>query len=358
MLLIGNDGECYTLRDSSGNDVHVGKEELIKLVKCHCISNARMQGTGITKCDSEIKIRNMRGEDKDKLTTYLKVTCGTDAFIDKLETSKAKICLYGNKYECVFMWDKVGRVHVFFDMSFPNMELSISEYISALSKQVNNCVFGIRNYCKLPCTFSNVDMTSSLDNNYKYITGFVFVTEYDGNKFKKEYEKRLFGDIKGFDLSKVSYKCIGNAQYKQYISNLYDTKRNWEAIDWIDKFNNKSLAGFRYLKSLSIHPNKKYLCAIYDNRIIGVIGFVEWRNYGYQLVAYVDVCKPYRNKGLANELIKQLNSYLDKSLPLVLTELSEMGERARMDLAFKNKIKAVKVYTYKEALDKNKEFKG
>ena len=358
MILLGYNGHTntYILKGTGKSIVNVSKPELIELIKRHTISNAKLHGNAVVECDLKINIRYIRDDDKDKVISYLSIINNnyddTDRIYRLLKDGNRlrglRVGLYGNKYECIFIPRKFGGITIFDSIELPDMQLKIVEYMNILSKQVKNSVFTFQHYCDIPCTFSYVDLQSTIDSGHRYITYFSYITEYSKTLFRDAYERAIFGDIHAFTLEKLTYRCMSTDEYENYIKGIRSKLGYDISISWKDEYNNSSIAGFTYLKSSRISAGKKYLCALYNNKIVGVIHFGIWSDNPYQSVSYIDICKPYRNKGIANELIKKLNNYLDKSLPLVLTELSDLGEKAKMDVAFKTKIKVVKVYSYKE----------
>lgn len=100
----------------------------------------------------------------------------------------------------------------------------------------------------------------------------------------------------------------------------------------------------------------KTLVAMQNNRFIGVIHYGVWNKNPYQSISYIDVAEPYKRKGVATKLIKELNKHLIPNMPLVLTDLSEEGKTVNIDKLFKKYISVCKVYTYSEALEKHREF--
>lgn len=88
---------------------------------------------------------------------------------------------------------------------------------------------------------------------------------------------------------------------------------------------------------------------IVDNEVVGVIKIREYEDHiKYQSICYIDVSAKYRRKGIASKMIKELDNYLQKNQPLVLTELSKDGQKARIDLVFKRNITVTEVYTNQE----------
>ena len=94
--------------------------------------------------------------------------------------------------------------------------------------------------------------------------------------------------------------------------------------------------------------NCSYLVAHTENRILGIIKFGQFKHEKYQVLAYIDVCEPYQGLGIAKNMIRKLNEVIDKSLPLVLTELTTDGEATHIDLVFKRELD-VEVLSWTEA---------
>lgn len=117
---------------------------------------------------------------------------------------------------------------------------------------------------------------------------------------------------------------------------------------WINRSNNHSIIGFTYL-----HPeydNGMYLVALNDDVVAGVIKvgiYGEHRDI-HQSICYIDVNSAYRNRGIAKRMIKELEKYLAKDLPIVMTDKSEMGRLCRMKEHFRNAGYSIPIYSHRE----------
>ena len=110
---------------------------------------------------------------------------------------------------------------------------------------------------------------------------------------------------------------------------------------------------FQYFSSADLNSLycslTNFIVAIIDNEVVGVIKIREYEDHiKYQSICYIDVSAKYRRKGIASKMIKELDNYLQKNQPLVLTELSKDGQKARIDLIFKRNITVTEVYANQE----------
>lgn len=125
--------------------------------------------------------------------------------------------------------------------------------------------------------------------------------------------------------------------------------------------NHRHIAGFHYLSLDESDRNQKILLCKLEGQIIGAIKHGIYDGYGnipHQGLAYIDVNINYRNQGIAKLMIKELNNYLDKTLPLFLTDESEMGQICHMEKLFLENIHITDCISYKnqgEYYAKNKD---
>lgn len=170
-----------------------------------------------------------------------------------------------------------------------------------------------------------------------------YITAYNPNLLVKRIEDVYLNALKDFDINKVVYKCYSARQLSELMSS-YTNDYVFNGY-WHDEYGNSTaFYGFHYFDPGDLYyygNDKKYLVAIYNGVIIGVIKFGMFMQE--QAVAFIDVHYGCRRKGLAKGLIRNLNNYLDKSLPLDLSHESEMGKLCHMNEKFKEGITVVPV---------------
>ena len=228
---------------------------------------------------------------------------------------------------------------------------NLSQYVECLSSMVKNSIFY---YEYLPNSLSQsskmkiMSHNSSFDKDraYMFYHG-CYLTEYGIDLMTKQVEKKYFPDVK---LNEVEYKCIKANDLEKYFKNMRDN--DYQGY-WRSKYNNVAVAGFTYFHTEDFHANYgdiKYLVAIYQNRMIGIIKFGVWPNSNHQALSYVDVSVKYRRLGIATQMIKELNKYISTDTTFVLTDESEMGKLCGMNDVCKRYITKTKVKTYSECL--------
>lgn len=170
-----------------------------------------------------------------------------------------------------------------------------------------------------------------------------YITAYNPNLLVKKIEDIYLNALENFDINKVVYKCYSAKQLSELMSS-YTNDYVFNGY-WHDEYGNSTaFYGFHYFEPGDLYyygNDKKYLVAIYNGIIIGVIKFGMFMEE--QAVAFIDVHYAVRRRGLAKGLIKHLNDYLDKSLPLDLSHESEMGKLCHMNDKFKEGITVVPV---------------
>lgn len=117
----------------------------------------------------------------------------------------------------------------------------------------------------------------------------------------------------------------------------------------------RHVAGFHYFGLDESDMRQNILTCKLNGQIIGVIKHGLYEGYGHiphQGLAYIDVNIHYRNLGIAKLMIKELNNYLDKTLPLFLTRESDLGELCHMEKLFLENIHTTDCVSY----DKQEEY--
>lgn len=163
--------------------------------------------------------------------------------------------------------------------------------------------------------------------------------DYILNKFLDKYYSKL----EGFSFDKIVFKYITkNDLFNMY----YDSDRSEYKLPIINKRGTfGTFLGFRYFSPMDIRDNyflcdfednSKFLCALYNDVIIGAIKTCYVNDkFPYLCVSYIDVHKDFKSKGLGRILVQQLNKLLDNTLVLVGTPLSDEGKKCHMDEVFR-----------------------
>lgn len=217
--------------------------------------------------------------------------------------------------------------------TYPNHILECSDYyLNPEQKEYYKCKFNSR-----------------VNRNYIYITeddtNFYVTTEKKTNVLRDAFEENYFSKLNLKNLKFINLKCNDLAKFlKQY--NIVGTPLWTNGKD-------VSIAGFHYLSledSMDNNSNNSnYLLCLNENSIVGVIkhGILNEENIKHQCMFYIDVNFAYRKQGISKILINQMNKHLEKDLPFVITNETEIGKKCKMKEHFKSIIEKP-VYTYKE----------
>lgn len=136
-------------------------------------------------------------------------------------------------------------------------------------------------------------------------------------------EKKYFAvDV---DANQITYQVMTANEVYDY---LYD-KNNMCFLTWGEPCGFAHVAGFTYMETAMNNPTHRYLVAICDGIIVGCIkyGFYYDDHYGLN---YIDVAVPYRRKGIATSLIRELSLRIENDHPLFLSNESDMGKMCRI----------------------------
>lgn len=170
------------------------------------------------------------------------------------------------------------------------------------------------------------------------------------NAFKQTYTPA--GDVSG-----LTFECYGLDEAKEMAKKWRDySKFSWVSPDVMNEFGHHIFYGFHYFSMTDIFgtqaPGVKFLIAYLNGLPVGAIKFGVWPlSPDHQSVAFIDVNKTVRRKGVATAMVRELNKYLDKNLPLHLTAESEEGQEAKISKVFKREISAVDCFSYEELQD-------
>lgn len=154
------------------------------------------------------------------------------------------------------------------------------------------------------------------------------------------------------DVSNLTFKCYSLDEAKAMAKKWVDySSFSWESPDVMDEYGHYKFYGFHYFSVADIFetqaPGVKFLIAYLNDLPVGVIKFGVWPlSPDHQGLAFIDVNKALRQRGIATAMIRELNKHLDKNLPLHLTAESEEGKRAGISKVFEREISATKCLSY------------
>ena len=385
------DGKYYLLKDTD-KTIYIHKDIVLQYIKSHVISNAIIIGNSTIKpIHPTITVRKIQNKDKDAILNYFKVyknhlkesnlndyeyyDCmeGYYFIIENLEkeTQWQKIKevwylgLYGNSYYCLFTSTNVFK-NIIFDVTYFPLSKTLKKeknikFLKLLSEKVPNSIFHFEYYdtIEIPPTFKPIKYYGKYAGEGYDAKGLSlyhgsYFTEYSENALLDSFEKQFF--VKEVDVKNLVIKDMSAKEITKWVQNFYKLTNYMISPFWKRDSGMSSIYGFHYFKDHDEIEGVKTLVAMQNNRFIGVIHYGVWNNNKYQSISYIDVAEPYKKKGVATKLIKELNKHLIPDMPLVLTDLSEEGKEAKMDELFKKYITVCKVYTYDEALRGYKNF--
>ena len=215
-----------------------------------------------------------------------------------------------------------------------------------------------KNYKKPIIAFSDNYFDSSLVGNLYEInlnSKVVIDEKYDYNEelyCLNEEDKDMIVDLAD-ELNFPQYS--GNITYEILDEEALSKLTNFDEViptTTKNSSNQYHFAGFTYFSPEYIN-NNHILIAKDGNNIVGVL---KYGPYGedelkHIAVCYIDVKKPYRNKGIATNLFKEFGRIMEEAhkkgkmdLPIFLTSESEMGEQCHMAKIALENIKNLVVY--------------
>ena len=133
--------------------------------------------------------------------------------------------------------------------------------------------------------------------------------------------------------------------YDEFSDFMYD----FNSYEWTLKSDeNESFEGFHYFSPMNFQVGfykEKCLVAFNEKEdphdIVGLIWFGEYGPSGlptHQAVSFIDVRKDCRRRGIATALIKKFDSYIDRSRPMYISQLSDEGKLCHIGELFKNNL--------------------
>lgn len=206
--------------------------------------------------------------------------------------------------------------------------------------------------CSLKCSF-NEQMEYNTPGSEAYYTNKAELVDF----FVRLYEDIYFPEIK--DLSEITFGWFSSKEVYEGGLITGDPLSPKQISTWKDSYSGNSglITGFHYFKLDNIFEYGEdcahYLLAYHKEKNV-ILGVIKVGRYGNserekrQTINYIDVSMAYRRRGVAKAMIEKLDQFLDKSLPLVLTDESDLGKTCRMAEHFKNTKFSCEVYTREE----------
>lgn len=168
------------------------------------------------------------------------------------------------------------------------------------------------------------------------------------------------------DWLKLTYKIFSKEELRDLIC---DEQENDSTLRWkipvieAHLYANKSrlmFEGFEYFKPRDLSNeyvskellNPKFLvCLLNDSKIIGIMKVAEseYQSVGieYLDLVYIDVHKDYRRKGVAKGLYQLMNDTFPSDTVLISNSLSDMGEKAKLNILRKSIVTNFETYDNK-----------
>ena len=174
----------------------------------------------------------------------------------------------------------------------------------------------------------NIHSSVDLEHTYSEFRKYYVLNSAKINILRDAIEKEWFPTM-----DEVTVKVVDSNDLFSYISN------NYEDINciWKNRVGCTNVIGFHYL---DLNDNSgTFLFLETNNKPIACIKFGKFGDYFTNDVHYglcfIDVSKPYRNRGLAKKIIRELKNVLPTDYPFVLSFESEMGQICQMHKHFK-----------------------
>lgn len=157
----------------------------------------------------------------------------------------------------------------------------------------------------------------------------------------QKYNKWCKGYIKGVDLSKIEWKRFSYDELmKFYYCNYFDDDYQSFVIER-DEYNSFLPFGMKYLTINPTNAREQYILGLCDNNV-GTKTIVACVIYDPCYIFDVDTLTPvtyiktvetngfFQNKGVFNEMCKQLISFINSNLDVVITPEDSMGKLAHV----------------------------
>ena len=221
-----------------------------------------------------------------------------------------------------------------------------------ISKKYPDTIVFIDGYTSdKPFEYYNLANTKASNEKEDYITpglmSFLVPKSMSENIIRDKIEELI---MPKFDKEKLVFEDKTGSEILDEILYKYDDNPFFNGFSKGEN-GHRHLAGFHYLSLDESDRNQKILLCKLDGQIIGAVKHGLYEGYGHiphQGLAYIDVNINYRNLGIAKMLIKELDNYLDKTLPLFLTDESDMGRLCHMERLFVEHIKSTDCIPYKQ----------
>lgn len=377
-----NNSIYYLVEDEKTRD-YIDKETLLKYIRNRVVDNAVITGSStISPISEQIEFRKIYDADRKKLLNYLGLyknmldsqtqdpyeiyDCmeGYSFIIENLKDDKSwervkkswYVGLKGNAYYYLFTTTKLLKSIIVDAILLPFGDSKVSKkFLLLASKKINNSIFHFEYYDNfdIPESFKKINIYGKSAGEGYDAKGLClyhgsYLTEYSENILLESFEKFIFED--SITPEKIVIKDMSSKEINDWVNKMYKKMDYLLSPFWKRDSGFPSMYGFHYFKNHDEIQGVKTLVAMQNNKFLGAIHYGVWNNNKYQSISYIDVAEPYKRKGIATKMIKELNKHLIPNMPLVLTDLSEEGKAAKIDELFKKYITVCKVYTYEEAI--------
>lgn len=197
-------------------------------------------------------------------------------------------------------------------------------------------------------TFQSFDIEN---DNISILGGYSILMDKPSDYFLSKYLINYYDKLKNYSKENLSFKMFSRKELQELLIDNNIGNYKIPCYRYNDTF-----FGFKYFSPedlnricLNNDVESKYFCIMFNDFILGIIKLSEYSfgqvsNSKYLSISYISVHYKYKNQGLATMMIKHLNDYLDNSLPLVGTRMSEEGKKCHIDNVFKKYITNTEFY--------------
>lgn len=351
------------------------RNQVISFINHNIITNACLNGGRIQRRNTNIKIERVNEKNVEKVKNFLQMlilllvpeqsASSEDEFYayeeidiykrniaaieDDLEDycKHTYVCFEGNGISGLF------TVRNGFDVNIVNTiyikswkaQFCLKVY-SVLSENIKNSYFDFE---YLPFEIKDSDFKFLNYNSLRYpdyqysIPYHCLITKYDVNAISKKIDDTFLPET--FNKSEVVYKHMTLKDLEKYIEDSLNIFPNTYFYPyWRGQYGMHSVIGFSLFSTDEVRGKRiysqEYIVAMYKGKIIGIISYSQYNETDkYQAFDYIDVNKAFWRNGIATNLIKCLNRYLNPNLDLYLTMETRKGKEVGITEVVKKHIK-------------------
>lgn len=260
---------------------------------------------------SLIEFRELNRTDVSILGDYL------DAEYLRNSNSKLYLGLVNNEYRYIFeavnVFDAVMVYPQFIFHEQANDYDSLIDIVKVASKIIKNSIFYFASseFRMLPASFKEIQRADRKlgFNEINLSEDGYYLTEYSPTLLIDGMARSLFVDKVEED--KIQFVTIGQQDLEGMMNHFNKMTNHVCSMEWTKVGGCKSIYGFKYFRKFNRDNDAaRWLLAVQDGKILGAIGYTEF-DWEY-FIAYVDIAKPYEEKGLkiAELLVQELSTQL------------------------------------------------